>query len=329
MTLAADRRAGLDDPTDTALVGVAETIRRAAADRSPAVRRVVGHLPATSGKAVRPRLVLLLATCGGRPLASAVDVAAGVELIHLATLHHDDVVDQSRFRRNLESTWSLWGNNSATFAGTYLLAKGVELLSGAGDLVNVAAADCLAELWHGQTAELVHAHRPGRTREDYLRIIGQKTGSLFELACRSGALVGGAPDCAVDTAAQFGRVLGTAFQLADDILDVIGDSRCLGKPTGSDIPAGIYTLPVIEALGREAPQHERLLWLLNRTAPRAEELDEAAQLVQLLGGICAAKQELWRQVDLACELGRGLPGSASAYLLSIANEVARSVEEHV
>ena len=210
---------------------------------------VTTHLLAAGGKRLRPVLALATATSGTVD-ASREDLlgAVAVELVHLASLYHDDVMDEATVRRNVESVNARFGNLVAIVAGDFLLARSAEIAAGLGTEIAALLAATLGELCQGQVAEVHAAFQVGRSRDDYSRAIAGKTASLMATSCRIGALTGGLPRDQVDAFTAFGRSFGMIFQVRDDILDVIGSEAELGKPAGQDLAEGIYTLPVLLAL---------------------------------------------------------------------------------
>ena len=210
---------------------------------------VTTHLLAAGGKRLRPVLALAAATAGTR-VASRDELlgAAAVELVHLASLYHDDVMDEATVRRNVESVNARFGNLVAIVAGDFLLARSAEIAAGLGTEIAELLAGTLGELCQGQVAEVHSAFQVGRSRDDYAKAIAGKTASLMSASCRIGAFTGGLPRDQVDSLTEFGRYFGMVFQVRDDILDVVGTAAELGKPAGQDLAEGIYTLPVLLAL---------------------------------------------------------------------------------
>ncbi len=210
---------------------------------------VTTHLLAAGGKRLRPVLALATATSGSRQ-ASQSDLlgAVAVELVHLASLYHDDVMDEATMRRNVESVNSRFGNLVAIVAGDFLLARSAEIAAGLGVEIAALLAATLGELCQGQVAEVRDAFSVNRTRESYSTAIAGKTASLMATSCRIGALTGGLSRPEVEAFTDFGRCFGMIFQVRDDILDVVGTEADLGKPAGQDIAEGIYTLPVLLTL---------------------------------------------------------------------------------
>jgi heptaprenyl diphosphate synthase len=210
---------------------------------------VTTHLLAAGGKRLRPVLALATATSGGAE-ASREDLlgAVAVELVHLASLYHDDVMDEATVRRNVESVNARFGNLVAIVAGDFLLARSAEIAAGLGTEIAGLLAATLGELCRGQVAEVHAAFQVTRSPEQYSTAISGKTASLMATSCRIGALTGGLPRDQVEAFTSFGRSFGMVFQVRDDILDVVGSEAELGKPAGQDLAEGIYTLPVLLAL---------------------------------------------------------------------------------
>jgi heptaprenyl diphosphate synthase len=210
---------------------------------------VTTHLIAAGGKRLRPVLALATATSDSHA-ATREDLlgAAAVELVHLASLYHDDVMDEATIRRNVESVNSRFGNLVAIVAGDFLLARSAEIAAGLGTETAALLASTLGELCRGQVAEVRSAFQIGRTRDDYTNAVAGKTAALMATSCRIGALTGGLPRQQVEAFTMFGRYFGMTFQVRDDILDIVGSEAELGKPAGQDLAEGIYTLPVLLAL---------------------------------------------------------------------------------
>jgi heptaprenyl diphosphate synthase len=210
---------------------------------------VTTHLLAAGGKRLRPVLALATATSGARP-ATDEDLLGGVavELVHLASLYHDDVMDEATVRRNVESVNARFGNLVAIVAGDFLLARSAEIAAGLGTEIAALLAATLGELCQGQVAEVHSAFQVNRSEDSYSKAIAGKTAALMATSCRIGALTGGLPRQEVDAFTRFGRQFGMVFQIRDDILDIVGSEAELGKPAGQDVAEGIYTLPVLLAL---------------------------------------------------------------------------------
>jgi heptaprenyl diphosphate synthase len=205
---------------------------------------VTTHLIAAGGKRLRPLLALATAT-GGRRDPAEDDLMGGVavELVHLASLYHDDVIDEATIRRNVESVNSRFGNLVAIVAGDYLLARSAAIAASLGTDIAALLAETLGRLCQGQVTEVRSAFQVGRSREDYVSTISGKTAALTATSCRIGALTGSLPNTEVEACTEFGRCFGMVFQIRDDILDITATDGQLQKPAGQDLAEGIYTLP--------------------------------------------------------------------------------------
>jgi heptaprenyl diphosphate synthase len=171
-----------------------------------------------------------------------------VELVHLASLYHDDVMDEATMRRKVESVNARWGNLVAIVAGDYLLARSAEIAASLGAEIASLLARTLAALCQGQVAEVQAAFRTDRSEDHYLETIAGKTAALMATSCRIGGLTAGLPGGEVEALTAFGERFGMLFQLRDDVLDVMADAETLGKPPGQDLAEGVYTLPTLRAL---------------------------------------------------------------------------------
>src|SRR3954452_17512378 len=227
----------------------------------PFLSDVAGHLIAAGGKRLRPALAIGAAYSakGLGPVSDdAVTGGVAVELVHLGSLYHDDVIDEAETRRGVPSVNARWSNIVAILAGDYLLARASALAASLGADVAALLASTIGELCRGQVLELQHLFDVDRSEELYFSAIGGKTAALFATACRIGGMVSEVDDSTLEALTQFGQHLGMCFQIVDDVLDVTASEDVLGKPAGNDILEGIYTLPVIYML-RESGDLRELL----------------------------------------------------------------------
>jgi heptaprenyl diphosphate synthase len=181
-----------------------------------------------------------------------------VELVHLGSLYHDDVMDEAETRRGIEAVNHRWGNLTAILAGDFLLAKASELAASLGTEVAELLAATIGHLCEGQVRELQLIYDTNRSEEQYLQAISGKTAALYATSCRIGGIVSGADRPVVDQLTEFGHAYGMAFQVVDDILDLIATDEELGKPSGNDLREGVYTLPVIRMIASGDPITELL-----------------------------------------------------------------------
>ncbi len=235
-------------PIEADLAVVAERLAEAAAHRHPVVRGVLEEVLLAPGKRIRPAVTVACGKLFGRPSGPLHSMAAAVEFLHTATLIHDDVVDQSDTRRGEPTLCSVVGNAVAVLVGDYLFAQAAATAAETNNLHIIRLfADSVRTLCAGQIDESSRSgtDRYELDREAYYRTIEAKTAALFVLACESGAVLGEATLAQTDALRRYGRSLGLAFQIVDDILDIVGDEEALGKPVGSDLRQGVLTLPMI------------------------------------------------------------------------------------
>jgi heptaprenyl diphosphate synthase len=235
-----------------------------ARSRAPFVTSAASHLMEAGGKRFRPLLVLLAAEAGTHPDSEDVVTAACVvELTHLASLYHDDVMDEAALRRGAESANARWDNHVAILTGDFLFSKSSELTAELGaDAVRIQA-QTFTRLVEGQIQETVKPGAGDDPLEHYLDVVAGKTGSLIATSARYGARFGGATPEVEEALTAYGDIVGTAFQLSDDILDVASDSGESGKTPGTDLREGVPTLPVLMAQASSRPEDARLLQLLD------------------------------------------------------------------
>ena len=215
---------------------------------SPFLGEVASYLTGAGGKRIRPAVTLLASRLGNSSDPKAIMAAAAIEITHMATLYHDDVIDEGDLRRGVPSANAKWGNTVAILAGDFLFARSSSLAAEVGGRVPRILADAIASVVEGQLLQLEADFDVSRNLDHYLRTISGKTAALFEAAARIGALLGGLDGNAESAVASFGRSFGMAFQVADDLLDLTASEEELGKPPGSDLREGVYNLPVIWAI---------------------------------------------------------------------------------
>ncbi len=267
-------------------------LRAAVLADDPFLTEVATHLIEAGGKRIRPTMALSAAYAAAghgvhQPAPDAV-VAGAVasELVHLGSLYHDDVIDEAATRRGVPSVNARWNNIVAILAGDYLLARASEIAAALGGDVAGLLAGTIGELCKGQMLELQFLFDTTRTRESYFEAITGKTAALMASSCRIGGMTAQLPAPTIDALAEFGHLTGLAFQIVDDVLDLVATERDLGKPACNDLTEGIYTLPVIEALA-EVDELGALLGA--RLAP--DEAERARMLVTSTGSIGRALQE--------------------------------------
>ena len=251
----------------------------------------VQHLFRAGGKRFRPLFTVLSAQLGPEPDAWEVTVAGSViELVHLATLYHDDVMDEAQLRRGAPSANARWGNNIAILAGDYLFATASRLVSQLGpDAVRVIA-DTFALLVTGQMRETRGAVDHVDSIDHYLKVVYEKTACLIATSGRFGATFSGSDDQQIERLARLGGIVGTAFQISDDIIDIDSDPDESGKVPGTDLREGVHTLPVLYALRESGPEADRLRELLAGPVERDEDVAEGLSLLRASPGTARARE---------------------------------------
>jgi len=255
----------------------------------PFIGELVRHVLQTPGKMIRPALVCLAAQASGGGTEARLWIAAAVELIHVASLIHDDIIDEADLRRGAATVNVRWSNQIAVLLGDYLFARAFDLLSRVRHPeVALALAQASVEMSQAEIMQIKYGAEPHTDEEVYLRIIGGKTAHLFSAACRSGGLVAGNGPAA-EALGRFGLEWGMAFQITDDALDLTGRTEALGKPIHSDIRGGKVTLPLIHTLRRATPEDRvRLLALLREGTAVDGHVAEVQQLLGRYEGVSYA-----------------------------------------
>ena len=297
----------------------------------PYLTKIFQHLLVAGGKRFRPLLALLAAEFGTstepqnrRP----VEAGVAVELIHVGSLYHDDVIDESDTRRGAPSANANWTNTVAILAGDFLLAKASEVAATylSQEAVRVLAVT-YAELVVGQSRELQLVDSLQHSTSEYERVIGGKTASLIRTSARLGAMAADAEPDVVETLTDWAWELGMVFQLSDDALDLVANETILGKPAGSDIREGTFTLPVLAAIA--APDGERLRQLLDRPRPYDEEVvTKAIEHLRNGGWVDQAIDAALSRTHRAQSLLRSLPDvPARQILVDLGSYLVNRVEE--
>lgn len=280
------RDQALEADVQAGLAAVEEGLLEATKSDVPFITEAAQHLVRAGGKRFRPLLVTLAAQFGDPYSPGVVPSAVVVELTHLATLYHDDVMDEAEVRRGVASANARWGNSVAVLTGDFLFARASHILADLGPEAVRIQAEAFERLVTGQILETA-GPRDGRDPiSHYLDVLAGKTGSLVAVACRFGAMMSGAEEPAVNILTQYGERLGTAFQLADDVLDIASDSHESGKTPGTDLREGIPTLPVLHLRARAesdagTPEDRALAELLSG------DLTDDARHAEALAGLRA------------------------------------------
>ena len=262
-----------------AMEQVDEVIRTRLSSKVALVDQIGRYIVEAGGKRVRPRLLLLFADALGHEGSAQHELAATVEFIHTATLLHDDVVDESSLRRGRATANALFGNAASVLVGDFLYSRAFQMMVSVTQMrVLDVVADATNVIAEGEVLQLMNMHDPDLAVGDYLQVIRFKTAKLFEASARLGAILGKADAATEEACADFGRRLGTAFQLVDDLLDYEGRSEELGKNVGDDIREGKATLPVLLAMERCSPEEREML----REAIRTGEVERLSQIIDVV-----------------------------------------------
>lgn len=288
----------------------------------PFVTETSRHLVQAGGKRFRPLVVLLAAQFGDANAPGVVPSAVVVELTHLATLYHDDVMDEATLRRGATSANTRWGNSVAILTGDFLFAKASDLLADLGPECVRIQARTFERLVQGQIRETVGAADGADPVEHYLRVLADKTGSLIGTSGRFGAMLAGADETTVEVLARYGERIGVAFQLSDDLLDIASESSESGKSPGTDLREGVRTLPALLALSSSDPGSARLRELLS--GPLVDDVlhAEALGLLRAHPAMAQARAETERWADDARQTLAPLPaGPAKDALLHLCDLV--------
>lgn len=291
-------------------VGLAEVEQQllvATAAQDPFIAQAAGHLAAAGGKRFRPLLVLLASQFGDPRRDSIVPAAVVVELTHLATLYHDDVMDEAPRRRGAPSANERWGNSVAILTGDYLFARASEILADLGPEAVRLQAQTFQRLCSGQIRETVGPPATADPIEHHLRVLADKTGSLIATSARFGGMLSGADPAAVNALTTFGERIGVAFQLADDLVDITSPGSASGKTPGTDLREGVLTLAGLFALRSAEPTDLRLQELLSRPLADDDEHAEALLLLRDHEAVNYARVEARRWADEARSALQTLP----------------------
>ncbi|MDQ4029071.1 MAG: polyprenyl synthetase family protein [Actinomycetota bacterium] len=246
------------------------------------------HLIRAGGKRVRPALVLVTSRAGQDGRGGTDLAAAAIELVHIATLYHDDVLDETDTRRGVPTVHSKWGIEVAVLTGDFLFARGSALGAEAGGEVPGILAGAIAEVCEGQIVETGSVGDARRSVDEYMQTIRRKTAALFRAACELGAATSDADPGHRAALCVYGEKLGLAFQIVDDVLDLVGDPKSTGKIPGTDLREGVYTLPVLMACEREPQLIERLMSgdrELNTIMPKLESTGALAASLEMASGL--------------------------------------------
>jgi octaprenyl-diphosphate synthase len=301
------------------LVAVEEEIRRQLDSPVALIREMGGYIAGAGGKRLRPMLLLLSARLAGYRGPRSIRLACVVELLHTATLIHDDVVDQAPLRRGRPSANAQWGDDASVLVGDHLYSTSFALLVRDNDrAVMETLARSTVSMTEAEVFQLERKRSGVTTETDYLKIITQKTASFISACCRIGALVGDVAPAKVDALTRYGEDIGVAFQMSDDTLDFSADQDRFGKAIGSDLREGKRTLPLIAMLERAGEATgERVKHLLRRRTLAPAEVEEIRQLVLKHDGVEYARERATAYAQAAKRDLEAFPSSEEREVLSL------------
>ena len=296
-------------------------IKRLSSD-VPLVEKIAQYIIESGGKRLRPLLVLLSSRALGYDKDDHLKLAAVIEFLHTATLLHDDVVDTSDMRRGRSTANARWGNAPSVLVGDFLYARAFEMMV---ELKNLRIMDVLshatAVIAEGEVLQLMNVKNPDVSEDKYMEVIHNKTAMLFEAASHTGALLAGANDDQEQALSAYGKHLGRAFQLVDDVLDYRGDAETMGKNVGDDLAEGKPTLPLIYAMAEGSNDEKHLI----RQAIRKGGLDDLPRILQIVnrsGALEYTMSKAREQASLAAECLKVLPESDHKEALGLLTEIA-------
>lgn len=306
----------LQEKLETGLGSVEDALLAAVKSDDSFVAEASKHLLESGGKRFRPMLVLLAAQYGDPETDGVVPAAVVVELTHLATLYHDDVMDEALRRRGAQSANMRWDNTVAILTGDYLFARASDILADLGPEAVRLQARTFERLCVGQIRESVGPKDGQAPVEHHLEVLADKTGSLIATSAQFGAMQSGATEAEVATLARFGERIGVAFQLVDDLVDITSDSRASGKTPGTDLREGVATLPGLLVLEGDDPRDDRLRDLLRRPLSDDDEHREALELLRANAALELARAEALRWAGEARACLESLPDSSATVALN-------------
>jgi len=312
------------DPIAPDMAQVDAVIRTRLSSDVALIDQISHYIIGAGGKRIRPRLVLLFAGALGFQGPERFELAAIVEFIHTATLLHDDVVDESSLRRGRQTANALFGNAASVLVGDFLYSRAFQMMVSINRMrVLEVLADATNVIAEGEVLQLMNMHDPDLAVDDYLRVIRYKTAKLFEASARLGAVISGASHDIEEACADYGRSLGTAFQLVDDLLDYQGETQELGKNVGDDLREGKPTLPLLVAMERGTTQQRALI----RHAIEHGEVQRLAEIVTIVrdtGALELTRDAARSEADKARQCLHRLP--PSTYREALLELCVRSVD---
>jgi heptaprenyl diphosphate synthase len=287
-----DLDASLEADLALGMQGVEHLLREHIKGDYPLVEETSRHLVAAGGKRLRPLLTLISSHFGDSTRKEIIPAAVVCELTHLATLYHDDVMDEAPLRRGVESANNRWGNTIAILTGDYLFSKASDLLADLGPEAVRLQARTFERLVIGQIMETQGPQKGEDPLAHYLRVVGDKTGSLIATSARFGAMLSGAPREVTETLTKFGEQIGIAFQLADDVIDIASESNQSGKTPGTDLREGVPTLVTLNVMASTKFEDAELQRLLSAPIHDEETVAQVLRALRSHDGLDQAREQL-------------------------------------
>ena len=286
------------------------------------VNTIYMHLLQAGGKRLRPALYMLCARSKNPDTVPSIGLAVAIELIHMATLVHDDVIDNAQVRRSLPTANTVWGNQVTVLAGDYLFAKAFSIIAAHADNTSLCKlTEVVCRICEGEIAQSRSAFDPEQTEEEYLERLAQKTADFIAVSCELGAMRAGYEPEVIAAMKQYGYAIGMAFQLTDDLLDVTASSEQIGKPAGNDLRQGILTLPMLYAL-RESEHREELRTLIISRDMTEEKIGRGLALVRQTDAIHYSNEKVREYLQQAKDiLPATLEAGVRTSLLAVADFV--------
>lgn len=312
---------------DGELTEIGSLIRGSLTHDDPVIRGVLDYSLRLGGKRLRPLLVLLCGEASGELRREHLLAAAALEMIHTGTLIHDDILDGALVRRHLETVNLRWDSRMAVLIGDYLLTCALSLITECGDLdCDRMIADACRVTCEGELRQVTSIGDFEMTEADYFKIVEGKTASLLECSCRIGAHFSNAPQTAVESFARFGRKLGAAFQILDDVLDLVGDSEKMGKTLGTDLVNRKPTLPLIRWLAEaESGEKRQMLALLTQGDFDEEKIAAVCRRLNEQGAIDSSRRTAFEMVESGLAALDGIITPEKTAVLAEIERVARFV----
>jgi octaprenyl-diphosphate synthase len=288
----------------------------------PLISQISQYIIAAGGKRLRPALLLMICKALGYEESQRFNLAAVVELIHTATLLHDDVVDESTMRRGRATANEAFGNPASVLVGDFLHTRSFQMMVAAGSTrVLQILSDATNIIAEGEVQQLMNMHDASLDEEGYLQVIRSKTAKLFEASAQLGAVLAGSSPAVEDACATYGQALGTAFQIIDDVLDYTGDTAEMGKNLGDDLREGKCTLPLIAAMQRASPEQAAIVRQAIEQGS-TEQLATVIAIVQATGALDVARAAAHAEAQRAIDALEHLPDNLhTANLLQLAAQL--------